>query len=139
MRILQISSLSREHHCVYFLDGFHVYNWKKKVYLTPPPINHGLLHFQTIKSSILPPELFKTVYFTPRGGFRRWFCYSNGGCYGNVGFVFSFFIYFRWILKNHSKSQKFYKNGKSNFVGLHMSRSTQWIYNIVRFSIKFLL
>jgi hypothetical protein len=39
------------------------------------------------------------------------------------------------IIVNHRKT----KTEKSNFVGLHKSRSTQWTYNIVCFSTKFLL
>ena len=83
----------------------------EKVYLTSPFI-HGLLHPPTMKPSVLPPELSKTVYFTPwvvfSGGFatvttdllqQRCVCYSAGG------FKFSFFLFiFGEFLKNHSKS-----------------------------------
>ena len=41
------------------------------------------------------------------------------------------------VSKNHSKSQTNQKNGKSNCSGLQMSRSTQWTYNMVCFSIFF--
>ena len=41
------------------------------------------------------------------------------------------------VLKNHSKSQKKSQNRKSNCVRLQMSRSTQWIYNMICFSIFF--
>ena len=41
------------------------------------------------------------------------------------------------VSKNLSKSQTNQKNGKSNCFGLQMSRSTQWTYNMVCFSIFF--
>ena len=41
------------------------YLFREKVYLTPPPFILGLLHPPTMKPSVLPPELSKTVYFTP--------------------------------------------------------------------------
>ena len=40
-------------------------NFEEKVYLTPSPFILGLLHPPTMKPSVLPPELSKTVYFTP--------------------------------------------------------------------------
>jgi len=39
------------------------------------------------------------------------------------GFVFFFLFISIEFLRNHSKSHKNHKKGKSNFVGLHMSRS----------------
>jgi hypothetical protein len=55
------------------------------------------LTIQTMKQSNLPPELFKTVYFTPGA-------VLDGGCYSNHGFATV-----TESLKNHSKSQKNYK------------------------------
>ena len=51
---------------------------KGKSLLNPPPFIHGLLHPPTMKPSVLPPELSKTVYFTLRR-FLTAVCYSNGG------------------------------------------------------------
>ena len=72
----------------------------EKVYLTP----------QTIKLSILPPELFKTVYFTS-GRFLTVVATVPAGCYRNdgvvtvpVGLNFLFLFIFGEFLKNHSKS-----------------------------------
>ena len=52
-----------------FLSGIFFY----KSLLNPPPIILGLLHPPTMKPSVLPPKLSKTVYFTPgrffSGGF----------------------------------------------------------------------
>jgi len=56
----------------------------------------------TIKSGILPPELFKTGQITPWGGFEQWFCYNN--------IILSFYLFISVeSLKNHSKSQKNHK------------------------------
>jgi len=60
-----------------------------------------------MKLSVLPPELSKTVYFTP-----EWFltavCYSTMGCYSDGGFAtvpvglhFFFLFIFGEFLKNH--------------------------------------
>ena len=71
----------------------------EKVYLTP----------QTIKLSILPPELFKTVYFTP-GRFSMVVLLQFGGfAIVMVVLSFSFLFISGESLKNHSKSQKNYK------------------------------
>ena len=40
---------------------------------SPPPFILGLLHPQTMKPSVLPPELSKTVYFTPGAVFDSGF------------------------------------------------------------------
>ena len=51
-----------------------------KSLLNPPPFILGLLHPPTMKPSVLPPEISKTVYFTPWTAV----CYSTSGllhCY----------------------------------------------------------
>ena len=72
----------------------------------PPPFILGLLHPKTMKPSVLPPELSKTVYFTP------WAVFS-GGCYSNswvaTVMVGLDFLIFGEFLKNHSKSWKNHK------------------------------
>jgi len=63
-----------------------------------------------MKPSVLPPELSKTVYFTPRAVFDSGFATVRAGLlqYGGfatvpVGLKFFLFI-FGEFLKNHSKS-----------------------------------
>ena len=54
------------------------------VYFTP----------QTMKPSVLLPELSKIVYFTPGWFFDSDFATVDAGCYSNGGFEFPFFILF---------------------------------------------
>ena len=47
-----------------------------------------------------------------------------------MGFLFFFYIYFSWISEKSLQIQKSIK-WKINFVGLYMSRSMQWTYDMV--------
>ena len=49
--------------CLLLLKYEAIYYWKKST--SPPPFILGLIHPPTMKPSVLPPELSKTIYFTP--------------------------------------------------------------------------
>jgi hypothetical protein len=86
-----------------------------------------------MKLFTLPPELSKTGQITPYAVSKWRICYSNHA-FATVTAsllqrrrfcLFLFLFISAESLKNHSKSQKNHNNRKSNFIGLHMSRSTQ--------------
>jgi hypothetical protein len=84
-------------------DEVNIWKIKGKSHLTPPPFILGLLHSPIIKSSVLPPELSKTVYFTPWAVFSGGFTTVTACCYSNMVRIFFLFI-FGEFLKKHSKS-----------------------------------
>ena len=79
---------------------------KEKVYITPHLSYLVYFNPPTINSSVLPPELSKTVYFTS-GRFSAAFCYSNSGLLQYQWFWIPFFYLFSvnfWkIIVNHRK------------------------------------
>jgi hypothetical protein len=97
-----------------------IWVWKKSTL----PLSSCVTVFSlwTLKMGKPPPWAFKTFVLAPWrviSGFQKCFIYL---------FRLNFFIV------NHRKII----NGKSNFVGLHVSRSIQWTYNMVCFTIIFL-
>ena len=75
-----------------------------KSLLNPPPFIHGLLHPQTMKPSVLPPELSKTVYFTPWAVFSGGFATVTAGLLTWSPTKLDFLFYdFSMIYYNFSK------------------------------------